>query len=95
MSGRDGGPAYPGKRCESVQPSDKFSRSTAEITYGGLTVRQAYKMAALTGCKPQFQFIDSSKLIVSSTLELAKYCGQIADAMLAEDAEFTKETPDA
>lgn len=86
MSGRDGGAAYPSSRVELSGNVGIARRETF-----GLTVRQAYKIAALTGCKPQFQFIDNKNLVVSATEELSKYCGAIADAMLAEDTAFAKE----
>ena len=45
----------------------------------GMTMRQAYKMAALMGKVYPHGFGEHQ--------EVAKWCGELADAMLSEDAE--------
>lgn len=74
----DGGPAYP---VEGF-PGDSFFKQV--LPHSGMTMRQAYKLAALqgiTGRKDTFR---------SDVVDAAAWCGEFADAMLAEDAEHAK-----
>lgn len=96
MSKNDGGPAYPWTEYEQTA-----ERGTAPPIYfqnGGMTVRQAYKIAALQGilsgnyCGPEYAHEPMKgvhQVKPAWTMgEIAQWAGAMADAMLAEDAEF-------
>lgn len=73
---KDGGYAYP------VQLADAVSYENAP----GMTMRQAYKIAALNALV-EAGFACNHK----SWDATAKHAGIIADAMIAEDHEYSKE----
>lgn len=73
-----------------ARPAHPTPPSASGLTNGspGLTIRQAYKMAAL-------QLIDDRYTInagneAACAYEVARYSGMLADALLAEDAEHEK-----
>lgn len=77
---KDGGPVYPGIR---VRDSNGDLRDSV-----GMTIRQAYKMAALS----DLRLVDL--VGAGSASSVAQLCGLIADAMLAEDEAHAKKEPD-
>ena len=74
MENKNGGFAYPVRSVENYDP--------------GMTMRQAYKIAALQGL-----FSAGHQLETFNKDEFAKMAGEYADAMLAEDAEHAKVSP--
>lgn len=74
MSKKEGGPAFPVNEGRSILSS-------------GMTMRQYYKAAALTGFMGGISNLDSDQ---PSWDDLAGIAGGIADAMLAEDEEATE-----
>lgn len=73
-------PAYP--EIESRWDSD-YGTMTSVFSVGGMTIRQAYKMAALQGL-----LADSENMANDS--QNAEIAGRLADAMLLEDVEYAK-----
>ncbi len=68
---KDGGPAYPGTWGQFTEVSGQIG------TEGGMTMRQAYKLAALQGLLA----IDYGP----SWDQVVQKCGELADAMIEED----------
>lgn len=54
---------------------------------GGMTMRQYYKAAALHVIDSRYTNVGNES---ACAYEIARYCGMIADAMLAEDEEHAK-----
>jgi hypothetical protein len=83
---KDGGPAYPvvGMSHEGGQPVE-------QVLCGGMTMRQAYKIAALQGLLEQ-RYNTGQTLYRGdqNPALIAKEVGELADAMLAEDEEHAK-----
>lgn len=73
---KDGGPAFP---MEYTQPC--ADGNPLVVTEPGMTMRQYYKAAALTG------LLATRATAGWATLKLATYAGEVADAMIAEDEE--------
>jgi hypothetical protein len=75
----DGGSAFPWYNgvdwCRSI--------------YSGMTIRQAYKMAAIQGLLASFR--DGDAISPDPFATLSDIAGKYADAMLAEDAEKEEE----
>ncbi len=75
---KDGGPAYP-----FVVPASASGLTQGRI-FEGMTIRQAYKLAALQGLIAKYGSEDGHFHVG------AKLAGRFADAMLAEDEEHAK-----
>jgi len=75
MKKNDGGPAYP-------EPRNEIGVAYFDVQKG-MTMRQAYKMAALTGIlsNPNSKYFE----------DCGRACRIFADAMIKEDQEFEKE----
>lgn len=75
----DGGPAFPGKEWDRD--------SEAYVPVGGMSLRDYYKGQALASVDRE-QWVsfcqDGSQSKRSPFAECAAWCGQMADAMLAE-----------
>ena len=81
---KNGGPAFP----VSWDMKDPLSGEYSRVAEPGMTIRQAYKMAALQGLLPSSLLnIDSANTGTAQAKLIAKFCSVIADAMLDEDAE--------
>jgi hypothetical protein len=87
-AGNDGGPAFPRPASEGHHAHD------GEHLHGygeqsGMSLRQAYKIAALQGVLMHPNCRDDSHR------KIALQCGAFADALLAEDAAFAARTTKA
>ena len=74
MSKNNGGWAFPG------------SESLSGVIYDGMTMRQYYKAVALQGLLATNQYAFYGEDLEANI----KSCGDIADAMIAEDEEAAK-----
>jgi hypothetical protein len=73
------------KQNEPAFPHNEESGDGEFIYHPGMTMRQWYKGMALTHCSAT---IREDGIVSSEIPMMVKYCGVIADALLAEDAEF-------
>ena len=79
---KDGGPAFPVVSVfVDASNTDDQSGTTISSERGGMTMRQYYKAAALTGILASYE----KNRYTSETI--TNWPSEIADAMLAEDEE--------
>lgn len=82
----NGGSAYP-----VAAQFDEWRGEYSQYAESGMTVRQAYKMAAIKGiCANQYFFGATYQGTPEGALDFAT---RLADLSLAEDAEFARRQP--
>ena len=83
MSKNDGGPAFP--------QINRWDNQTLSMGSSGMTVRQYYKAAALASFATTDMLLAIAQTSASHGIDsakgVAKMCGAIADAMIAEDKD--------